>query len=94
MRAESGEMPQPVTGTGISEPSRCRQVCSRISRWRRSQSIVTATMSPASGSAAPGAGTCRIWLRSGAYTVSSSPMVAPLASLSVPVSPAWPPLRA
>ena len=46
MRAESGEMLQPVTGAGTSDPSKCRQVCRRISLWRRAQSMATVTRSP------------------------------------------------
>ena len=68
MRAESGEMLHPVTGAGTKAPSKCRQVCRRIRRWRRGQSMATVTRSPTCGAASPSgrASTCRMRWRSSA----------------------------
>ena len=64
--------------------SRCRQVCMRISRCRRSQSISAVTSVPGSGIAAPAAGT---WITSSGaspLTVSAIAIASPEASRSTP----------
>jgi len=81
----------PVTAPGTTAHKRCRQVCMRIRRWRRSQSISAVTSVPGAGSAAPGDGT---WITSSGpspFTASTIAIVSPEASRKRPVSPGWPP---
>ena len=77
----------PVTAPGTTAHSRCRQVCMRISRCRRSQSISATSSAPTSGGGTPGAGT---WTTSSApspFTASMMAIVDPSASRSTPLSP-------
>src|SRR5688572_2892812 len=83
--ALSSAMRPPVTGAFTTAPRRCSAVCSRIRRWRLSQSISIWNRAPAAGFA-PGSRTCK----------TESPLAPLRVSItrqgpSFPVSPAWPP---
>ena len=71
--------------------SRCRQVCMRMWRWRRSQSSSSVTSLPGVSAGRAGSTACRICRLSRSQRVSSMAYRRPSSSTSQPLSPGWPP---
>ena len=90
MRADSGSMLPPVTGTPhsfqMTPHSTWRAVWVRMRRWRRSQSIVPSTSVPTAGT-----GPSSVCHTSAPCLRTSTTRASPPSHRSVPVSCGWPP---